>query len=149
MRSDGTCPLLTCRSQHMSPPAPCPYLVISSKISHTQSSLTSPLLSFSHWFYPNQAPMQDDTLHLVVLFLKSILILTDCLSPAPLLILAIWGDNAHCPAFWTLGIPLHPLGFFFFFFLPSISYKLRVLKARRIQLECFLAKYIADDTKYT
>lgn len=125
-------------------PSPMCYLVIASKISHPQSSLTSSLLSFSCWFFPNHAPLQDHTSHLVVTFLKSILILTDCLSLTPLLTLAFWGDSTHCPTFWTLGIPLG----FFFFFLPSISYKLRVLKARWIQVECFLAKCI-DDTKYT
>lgn len=150
MRSDATCALLTCCSQLMSPPASCPFLVISSKISHTQSSLASSLLSFFHWFYPNQAPKQDHTLHLVVSFLKSFLILTDCLSPNPLLILAFWGRQCPLSHFLDSRDSSTSSGFFFFFFfLPSISYKLKVLKARRIQVECFLDKYIADDTKYT
>lgn len=115
MRSDATCALLTCCSQLMSPPASCPFLVISSKISHTQSSLASSLLSFFHWFYPNQAPKQDHTLHLVVSFLKSFLILTDCLSPNPLLILAFWGRQCPLSHFLDSRDSSTSSGFFFFF----------------------------------
>lgn len=113
VRFHSTCTLVTCCSQLMSSPAPCPDVLNSSKISRTPSSLTSPRLFFSSWFYPNQVPIQDHTLCLVVMFFKSVLISTACLSPPRSWSQHFWGKIPIVPLSGLQGFLCTPWGFFF------------------------------------